>query len=57
MVLGFNLYARLLQFEDHLCTEILLLVHRRDREVPLFVSRFITEVRTLVSPGIPYAFV
>ena len=39
--------------EDHLRAQVLVVVHRRDREVALLVPRLVPEVRALVAARVP----
>jgi hypothetical protein len=53
VVLHFDLDAESLQREDHLRTQILEMVGRWDGEVALLVTGLVTEVRPLVTAGVP----
>ena len=45
VVLHLDRHAHLLEREDHLGAEVLVLVHGRDREIPLLVTHLVPEVR------------
>src|SRR5438128_2442452 len=47
MVVNFDSYPHTLERQDHVRADVLELVHRRDREVALLVSRLVAEVRLL----------
>jgi hypothetical protein len=53
VVVHLDVDARFLQFEHQLAPEILQAVRRRHREVALFVPWLMTEVRLLVTAGVP----
>ena len=59
VVLHLDRDADLLERQQHLGAEVLVLVHRRDREVPLLVADLVPEVRGAVelglAPGVPHA--
>ncbi len=57
VVLDLDLDAESLHREDHLGAQVLVLVHRRDREVALLVPDLVAEVlAALVARGVPPAF-
>ena len=53
VVLDLDLDAELLHREDHLGAQVLKMVHRRNREVPLFVAGLEAQVGPLVRAGVP----
>jgi hypothetical protein len=53
VVLHLDLDAHPLHSEDHLGAQILEVVHRRDREVPLFVPGLVTKVGTFFASRVP----
>ena len=59
VVMHLDLDADLLEVQDHLAAQVLVLVHRRDGEVPLLVARLVAEVRAagiVLAAGVPDAF-
>src|SRR5207253_11450419 len=57
VVVDLDLDARLLHLQLDLAAQILQLVHRRDREVALLVTRPIAQVGGAISTGVPDTFV
>ena len=53
VVLDLDLDAEPLELQHHLRPQVLVVVHRRDREVALLVPRLVAEVRALVARGVP----
>src|SRR5208337_1797905 len=49
----FRAHTDLLHRQDHLGTDVLLRIHRRHREITLFVSGLVSEVRVLALSGVP----
>ena len=55
VVLHLHLDVEPLQGEDHLAAEVLELVVRRDREIPLLRTHLVAEVRVLAVGRVPVA--
>ncbi len=53
MVLTFRAHTNLLQRQDHLGTDVLLRIRRGHREIALFVSGLVAEVRVLDPSRVP----
>ncbi len=56
VVLRLDLEAHQRHHADHLVAQVVQGVGGRHREVPLLVTRLVPEVRLLVAPGVPRAF-
>src|SRR5947208_5160761 len=56
MVLFVDWNARFLQLERHFVADVLQRVHRRDGEITLFRSNFVTHVRKFFARTVPMTF-
>ena len=56
VVMKFGLNANAMKGEGHVTAKILVVIHRRHREVALLGTRLVTKVRTFVGAGVPFTF-
>ena len=56
VVMQFDGDANTLERERHIATHVLVVIHRRNREVPLLGAGLVAKVRALVGAGVPFTF-
>jgi hypothetical protein len=56
VVVHFDFDPALLQIEHHLGSQILVLIHGGNREIPFFVADLVAQIGDAVVAGVPKAF-
>ena len=56
VVVKFGLDANAMKGEGHIAAEVLVVIHRRNGEVPLLSAGLVRKVWTLVGARVPFTF-